>query len=214
MDKKTVRLIFENFQKNNPSPATELVHSSVFELLIGVILSAQATDVSVNKATALLFPVANTPQSILALGEAGLIPYIQTIGLYRAKAKHIIQACQRLIDVFNGEVPCSREDLESLAGVGRKTANVVLSSAFGQSTIAVDTHVFRVANRSGMAQGKTPLSIENQLVKKIPVEFLKNANHWLVLHGRYTCKARKPLCDSCFIRPYCALIHRLPSPLA
>lgn len=195
--------IFQRFQEDNPNPTTELVYNSNFELLIGVILSAQATDVSVNKATAKLFPVANTPEAILALGETGLKPYIRTIGLYNSKASNIIKTCKRLIENHNSQVPGERDALEALPGVGRKTANVVLNTAFGQPTVAIDTHIFRVANRIGLAQGETPLAVEKQLLKNIPKPFLHDANHWLVLHGRYVCMARKPRCEACLIKDLC-----------
>ena len=200
--------IFRRLRKANPQPRTELVHQSPFELLISVILSAQATDKSVNLATAQLFPRANTPQTILALGEAGLTPYIQRIGLYRTKAKNVIATCALLVEKFGGEVPQNREDLESLPGVGRKTANVILNTAFGQPTIAVDTHIFRVANRTGIAPGKTVRAVEDKLEKFVPVEFKQDAHHWLILHGRYVCKARKPDCPQCIIRDLCGYKHK------
>lgn len=203
MNRRKLRLIFLRFQTQNPHPKTELQYNSTFELLLAVMLSAQATDVSVNKATEHLFPVANTPEAILALGETGLKSYIKTIGLYNSKAHHIILTCERLIALHGGKVPNNREALEALPGVGRKTANVVLNTAFDQPTIAVDTHIFRVANRTGMAKGKTPLAVEQALEKKIEVPFLKNAHHWLVLHGRYVCVARKPHCANCIIRDLC-----------
>lgn len=203
MNQSSLRLIFQRFQTENPHPKTELQYNSTFELLIAVMLSAQATDVSVNKATQHLFAVANTPEAILALGEAKLKQYIKTIGLYNSKAHHIILSCERLIALHDGKVPENREALESLPGVGRKTANVILNTAFGQPTIAVDTHIFRVANRTGMAKGKTPLAVERALEKKIEEPFLKNAHHWLVLHGRYVCVARKPRCPDCIIRDLC-----------
>lgn len=208
MNKKNIREIFLRFQKANPAPTTELIYHSPFELLISVILSAQATDKSVNKATAILFPQANTPEKIFNLGESGLKEYIKTIGLYTSKAKNIIAACKLLITNFKSEVPHSREALESLPGVGRKTANVVLNTYFGEPTIAVDTHIFRVANRIGLAKGKTPLAVEQQLTKVIPDEFKKNAHHWLILHGRYTCIARKPKCPTCLIRDLCEYKHK------
>lgn len=186
-----------------PEPTTELEYVSPFELLIAVILSAQATDVSVNKATAKLYPVANTPESILSLGVEGLKPYIRTIGLFNSKAENIIKTCRILIDEHGGEVPRTREELERLPGVGRKTANVILNTAFGEPTIAVDTHIFRVSNRTGIAKGKTPLEVEKRLVRLTPEEFRKDAHHWLILHGRYVCKARKPLCGECPIVNYC-----------
>jgi len=186
-----------------PAPTTELEYDSPFELLIAVILSAQATDVSVNKATTKLYPVAHTPESIFALGVDGLKPYIRTIGLFNSKAENIIKTCRLLIDKHNSEVPRSREALEELPGVGRKTANVILNTAFGEPTIAVDTHIFRVSNRTGLAKGKTPLEVEKRLVRLTPEEFRKDAHHWLILHGRYVCKARKPLCPECPIIEWC-----------
>lgn len=195
--------IFRRLRKANPHPTTELAYLTPFELLISVILSAQATDKSVNLATAQLFPRANTPQKILALGETGLTPYIQRIGLYRTKARNVIATCALLVEKFGGEVPANREDLESLPGVGRKTANVVLNTAFGQPTIAVDTHIFRVANRTGIAPGKNVVEVENRLMKFVPGEFLHDAHHWLILHGRYVCKARRPDCPTCLIRDLC-----------
>jgi endonuclease-3 len=194
---------FRRLRSVNPEPRTELNYSSPFELLIAVILSAQATDVGVNKATARLFPVANTPREILDLGLDGLKDYIRTIGLYNAKAENIIKTCRILIDRHGGEVPRDRSALEALPGVGRKTANVVLNTAFGEPTMAVDTHIFRVANRTGLARGKTPLAVEKALIKAVPNEFLKDAHHWLILHGRYTCKARKPNCPECIVRDLC-----------
>lgn len=186
-----------------PKPRSELEYHSPFELLISVILSAQATDVSVNKVTAELYPVANTPQAMLDLGEARLKNYIKTIGLFNSKAKNIIATCKILVERHGGKVPKTREELEALPGVGRKTASVVLNSAFGEPTIAVDTHIFRVANRTGLAKGKTPLEVEKRLTKLTPEEFRKNAHHWLILHGRYTCKARKPACPTCVINDLC-----------
>ncbi|MCX7090171.1 MAG: endonuclease III [Legionellales bacterium] len=203
MNHANMRLIFERFQAQNPHPKTELQYHSTFELLIAVILSAQATDVSVNKATQHLFAVANTPEAILALGEAKLKIYIKTIGLFNSKARHIIQACEQLVSFHHSIVPSSREALEALPGVGRKTANVILNTAFGHPTIAVDTHIFRVANRTGMAHGTTPLAVERILEKKIDTNFLRHAHHWLVLHGRYVCAARKPHCQTCLIRDLC-----------
>ena len=194
---------FQRLQAVNPQPKTELEYESPFELLIAVILSAQATDVGVNKATARLFPVANTPRKILALGLDGLKQHIRTIGLYNAKAENIIRTCRILVDEHDGEVPRDRAALEALPGVGRKTANVVLNTAFGEPTIAVDTHIFRVANRTGLAPGKTPLAVEKKLLEVVPQEFLKDAHHWLILHGRYTCKARKPNCPECIVRDLC-----------
>ncbi len=195
--------IFRRLRDANPEPTTELNYSSPFELLIAVILSAQATDVGVNKATARLFPVANTPQAILDLGEDGLKEYIKTIGLYNSKAKNIIATCRILLEKHGGGVPDNRQDLEALPGVGRKTANVVLNTAFGQPTMAVDTHIFRVSNRTGIAKGKTVLEVEKKLLRLVPKEFLHDAHHWLILHGRYTCIARKPRCGSCLIEDLC-----------
>jgi endonuclease-3 len=199
----TCKTIFRRFQTANPHPTTELHYDSPFELLIAVILSAQATDKSVNKATTTLFACANTPTAILALGEAGLKQHIQTIGLYNSKAKHIIATCQRLLEHHQGQVPADRAALEALPGVGRKTANVVLNTAFGQPTMAVDTHIFRVANRTGLAPGKTVLAVEKGLLQAIPPDYLQDAHHWLILHGRYTCTARKPHCDDCLIADLC-----------
>jgi endonuclease-3 len=197
------REIFERLRAANPSPATELVYRTPFELLVSVVLSAQATDRSVNLATAKLFPRANTPARILALGEAGLEAYIRTIGLYRTKARNIVALCRILLEKHGGEVPREREALESLPGVGRKTANVILNTAFGEPAMAVDTHIFRVANRTGIAPGKNVLEVERRLLKVVPAEFLKDAHHWLILHGRYVCKARKPDCPACLIRDLC-----------
>ena len=195
--------IYGALRRRMPEPTTELDYRTPFELLIAVILSAQATDVSVNKATRKLYPVANTPASILALGVEGLKPYIRTIGLFNSKAENIIRTCRILVDEHDGEVPRTRAALEALPGVGRKTANVILNTAFGEPTIAVDTHIFRVANRTGLARGKTPLEVEKRLVRLTPEEFRKDAHHWLILHGRYTCKARKPLCGECPILEWC-----------
>lgn len=203
MQKNNIEKIFSTFQKNNSAPKTELIFNSHFELLIAVMLSAQATDVSVNKATKHLFPIANTPEKILALGLDELKRLIKTINLYPTKAKHIIKTCEILREKFNSQVPNNREDLESLPGVGRKTANVVLNTAFNIATIAVDTHIFRVANRTGLAKGKTPRIVENGLVKIIPKKYLKDAHHWLVLHGRYVCTARNPKCRECLIAKWC-----------
>ncbi len=208
MNREKRREIFARFRAANPHPTTELAYSSPFELLIAVILSAQATDRSVNKATERLFEVANTPQAMLELGEGGLKEYIKTIGLFNTKAKNIIKTCQILVEKYGGEVPRDREALESLPGVGRKTANVVLNTAFGEPTMAVDTHIFRVANRTGLAPGKTPLAVEKKLLKVIPEEFLQDAHHWLILHGRYTCTARKPRCGSCIIEDLCEYKHK------
>ena len=203
MNADTRREIFRRLAVAIPNPTTELAHSSTFELLIAVILSAQATDKGVNIATARLFPVANTPQKILDLGIEGLESYIKTIGLYRSKAKNVIATCRLLVDKFGGEVPDTREALESLPGVGRKTANVILNTAFGHPTIAVDTHIFRLGNRIGLAPGKTPLEVEQKLVKTTPKEYLQDAHHLLILHGRYVCVARKPKCRDCVIHDLC-----------
>jgi len=203
MNAEKRREIFRRLAEAIPNPTTELQHSSTFELLIAVILSAQATDKGVNIATAKLYPVANTPQAILALGVEGLEHYIKTIGLYRSKAKNVIATCRILIDQYGGEVPDNREALESLPGVGRKTANVILNTAFGHPTIAVDTHIFRLGNRIGLAPGKTPLEVEQKLVKTTPKEYLHDAHHLLILHGRYICVARKPKCSDCVINDLC-----------
>ena len=197
------RTLFERLRSANPHPTTELAYTTPFELLVSVVLSAQATDKSVNAATEKLYRQADTPAAILALGEAGLTGYIKTIGLYRSKAKHIIETCRLLIERHRGEVPQSREALEALPGVGRKTANVILNTAFGQPTIAVDTHIFRVANRTGLAPGEDVREVEDKLMRVVPGEFLKDAHHWLILHGRYVCKARKPDCPACVIRDVC-----------
>ena len=194
---------FRRLAEINPRPETELEYASPFELLVAVTLSAQATDIGVNKATRRLFPAANTPESILALGEDGLKDYITTIGLFNSKAKNIIAACRLLIERHDSQVPDNRADLEALPGVGRKTANVVLNTAFGQATMAVDTHIFRVSNRTGLAPGKTPLAVEKALLKRVPTDYLLDAHHWLILHGRYTCKARKPLCGQCPVLDLC-----------
>jgi len=204
--------IFETLREVNPTPETELEYSSPFELLIAVLLSAQATDVGVNKATRKLYPVAHTPQQILDLGEAGLIEYIKTIGLYKTKAKHVMETCRILVEQHGGKVPPVREALEALPGVGRKTANVVLNVAFGHPTIAVDTHIFRVANRTGLAPGKNPDAVEQKLLKVTPTEFMHDAHHWLILHGRYVCKARKPECWHCAIEPLCEFKPKTPAP--
>ncbi|MGI9247749.1 MAG: endonuclease III [Woeseiaceae bacterium] len=203
MNKEKRSAIYRTLRARMPAPDTELEYHNPFELLVAVILSAQATDVSVNKATAKLYPVARTPESILALGVDGLKPYIRTIGLFNSKADNIIKTCRILIEEHKSEVPRSRPELESLPGVGRKTANVVLNTAFGEPTIAVDTHIFRVANRTGIAKGKTPLEVEKRLVRLTPDEFKKDAHHWLILHGRYVCKARKPMCGECPIAEWC-----------
>ena len=204
--------LFARLAELNPRPTTELVYSTPFELLVAVILSAQATDVGVNKATKKLFPVANTPQAILELGEAGLKRYINSIGLFNAKAANIIATCRRLIEEHGGEVPRAREALEALPGVGRKTANVLLNTAFGEATIAVDTHIFRVANRTGLAPGKTVRAVEDKLMKAVPPEYRLDAHHWLILHGRYVCKARKPDCPQCVIRDLCRYRDKTPTP--
>jgi endonuclease-3 len=203
VNKQKRAAIFSKLRELDPHPETELNYNTPFQLLISVILSAQATDISVNKATDKLYPVANTPESIFALGVAGITPYIKTIGLYNSKAKNIIKTCEILIEDYGSEVPQTREALESLPGVGRKTANVVMNTAFGEPTIAVDTHIFRVANRTGIAPGKTPLEVEKRLLRSTPEEFKKDAHHWLILHGRYICKARKPLCSKCAIIDCC-----------
>ncbi len=203
MNREKRTAIYSTLRARMPAPTTELRYETPFELLIAVILSAQATDVGVNKATARLYSVANTPEAIHALGVDGLKPYIRTIGLYNAKAENIIRTCRILIDQHDSEVPRTREALEALPGVGRKTANVILNTAFGEPTIAVDTHIFRVANRTGLAKGKTPLEVEKRLVRLTPDEFRKDAHHWLILHGRYVCKARKPLCGECPIIEWC-----------
>jgi len=208
MNKAKRQEIFERLRAANPHPTTELNFSSPFELLIAVILSAQATDKGVNKATARLFPAANSPQAIHALGVEGLKEYIKTIGLFNSKAKNIIQTCEILIRRHGGQVPADRADLEALPGVGRKTANVVLNTAFGQATMAVDTHIFRVSNRTRIAPGKTVLEVEKRLLRLVPDEFLIDAHHWLILHGRYTCLARKPRCGSCLIEDLCEYGHK------
>jgi endonuclease-3 len=195
--------IFRRFRAANPHPTTELEYRTPFELLVAVVLSAQATDKSVNLATRKLFAVADTPEKMLALGEAGVAEIIKTIGLYRSKAKHLIGLCRQLLDKHGGQVPADREALEALPGVGRKTANVVLNTAFGQPTIAVDTHIFRVANRTGLARGRTVADVEKQLMKHVPAEFRHDAHHWLILHGRYVCQARKPRCGACIIADLC-----------
>ena len=200
--------IFTRLKKNNPKPTTELNYASPFELLIAVILSAQATDKSVNKATDKLFAAANTPEAILNLGEDGLKNYIKTIGLFNSKAKNIIKTCGLLIEKHHSHVPTNRIDLEALPGVGRKTANVILNTAFGEPTIAVDTHIFRVANRTKIAPGKTVVEVENKLLKVVPEVFKKDAHHWLILHGRYTCVARKPKCGACIIEDLCEYKHK------
>lgn len=203
MNAKDRERFFQRLSEINPHPKTELNYSTPFELLVAVTLSAQATDVGVNKATARLFPVANTPEAILALGEDGLKEYIKTIGLFNSKAKNVIAACQMLIERHGGEVPRTREALEALPGVGRKTANVVLNTAFGQPTMAVDTHIFRVSNRTKLAAGKTVLAVEKALLKRVPKQYLVDAHHWLILHGRYVCRARSPKCSECPVLDLC-----------
>jgi len=203
---------FATLQAANPEPRTELEYSTPFELLTAVLLSAQATDVGVNKATRRLFPVANTPQQILELGYDGLCEYIKTIGLYRSKARHLLETCRILIERHGGEVPRTREELEALPGVGRKTANVVLNVAFSEPTMAVDTHIFRVSNRTGLAPGKTPLQVELKLLRRVPPQYLVHAHHWLILHGRYVCLARKPQCWKCQVARYCDFKPKTPPP--
>ena len=200
----TIKKIFARFKKANPAPTTELVYHSNFELLISVLLSAQATDISVNKATKGLYAVANTPETVLALGLSGVKKHIKTIGLFNTKAANILKTCKILIEQFDSVIPNNRKDLESLPGVGRKTANVVLNTAFNELTMAVDTHIFRVGNRTKIAPGKTPLEVEKGLLKNIPKEYLQDAHHWLILHGRYTCTARNPKCDQCVIADLCS----------
>ena len=208
MKPRDIEPFFATLKAANPQPNTELEYTTVFELLCAVLLSAQATDVGVNKATRRLFPVANTPQAILGLGLEGLEGYIRTIGLYNAKAKNIIATCALLLERHDGEVPRTREELEALPGVGRKTANVVLNTVFGEPTIAVDTHIFRVCNRTGLAPGKTVRQVEDKLQKVVPEEYKPGAHHWLILHGRYVCIARKPKCPICPIRDLCAYKHK------
>ena len=203
MKKSAIAPFFTILREANPSPQTELEYTTVFELLAAVLLSAQATDVGVNKATRKLFPVANTPKAILDLGLGGLESYIKTIGLYRSKAKHLMETCRILVEHHDSQVPDTREALEALPGVGRKTANVVLNVAFGQPTMAVDTHIFRVSNRTGLAPGKTPLEVEKQLLKRVPAEFAVDSHHWLILLGRYVCQARKPKCWECLVTAQC-----------
>jgi len=198
-----IQRFFEYLREENPEPVTELNYTNEFELLASVMLSAQSTDIGVNKATAKLYPVANTPQMILDLGEAGLKSYIATLGLYNSKAKHLMATCAMLVERHNGQVPRTRKELEALPGVGRKTANVVLNVLFDEPTMAVDTHIFRVGNRTGIAPGKTPLDVEKGLLKRIPKEFMQHAHHWLILHGRYTCTARKPKCHACPVSAEC-----------
>jgi len=212
MKKQHIEPFFATLKAANPQPNTELEYTSVFELLSAVLLSAQATDVGVNKATRKLFAVANTPQQILDLGLDGLESYIQTIGLFHSKAKHLMQTCRILVEQHGGLVPRTREALEALPGVGRKTANVVLNVAFGEPTMAVDTHIFRVGNRTGLAPGKTPLAVELQLMKRIPDAYMVDAHHWLILHGRYVCQARKPLCWQCGVSEFCSFKPKTPKP--
>ncbi len=212
MTREQIHAFFATLQAANPHPETELAYSTPFELLTAVLLSAQATDVGVNKATAKLYPVANTPQAILDLGEDGLIEHIKTIGLYKSKARHLMETCRILVEQHGGEVPHSREALEALPGVGRKTANVVLNVAFGEPTMAVDTHIFRLGNRTGLAVGKTPLAVELKLLKRIPPEFMLHAHHWLILHGRYVCQARKPRCWECSVSEACRYKAKTPAP--
>lgn len=209
MNREKRTAIFSALRARMPAPTTELNYKTPFELLIAVILSAQATDISVNKATDKLYKVAATPEAILRLGVAGLKRYIRTIGLYNSKAENIIKTCRLLIDKHDGKVPRTREELEALPGVGRKTANVVLNTAFGEPTIAVDTHIFRVSNRTGLAKGKTPLEVEKRLTRLTPEEFRKDAHHWLILHGRYVCKARTPLCSECPIIEWCEFKNKV-----
>ena len=208
MDARQRRRIFERFRQANPKPTTELRYHTPFELLVAVILSAQATDQAVNKATAELFKAADTPQAVLKLGESGLKRYIKTIGLFNTKARNIMETCRILVERHGNEVPDNREALEALPGVGRKTANVILNTAFGQPTIAVDTHIFRVANRIGLAIGKTPLAVEMQLLESVPKAFRHDAHHWLILHGRYVCTARRPRCPQCLIHDLCEYPHK------
>jgi len=203
MNENDIERFFATLQAANPQPNTELEYKSVFELLVAVLLSAQATDVGVNKATRRLFAVANTPQQILDLGLEGLESHIKTIGLYRSKARHLLETCRMLLAQHAGQVPNQREALEALPGVGRKTANVVLNVAFGQPTMAVDTHIFRLGNRTGLAPGKTPLAVEQKLLERIPRHYLHHAHHWLILHGRYVCQARQPQCERCAVAAYC-----------
>jgi endonuclease III len=212
MKKEAIEPFFATLKAANPLPATELEFTTVFELLAAVLLSAQATDVGVNKATRRLFPVANTPQAILDLGVEGLESYIKTIGLYRMKARHLVEACRILVQQHDGKVPRTREELEKLPGVGRKTANVVLNVAFGQETMAVDTHIFRVSNRTGLAPGKNPYEVEMGLMKRVPKQYLADAHHWLILHGRYVCVARTPRCWECAVIRYCDYQPKTPPP--
>ena len=212
MQTALIEPFFAALQAANPHPQTELEYTTVFELLAAVLLSAQATDVGVNKATRKLFPVANTPQAILGLGLDGLEAYIKTIGLYKSKARHLMQTCRILVEQHGGVVPRTREALEALPGVGRKTANVVLNVAFGQPTMAVDTHIFRVSNRTGLAPGKNPLVVEQQLIKRVPAAYAVDSHHWLILLGRYVCQARKPRCWECLVAPYCDFTPKTQRP--
>ncbi|HRO79865.1 MAG TPA: endonuclease III [Alicycliphilus denitrificans] len=212
MKTEDIQPFFAALQAANPQPASELEYTSVFELLTAVLLSAQATDVGVNKATRRLFPVANTPQAILDLGLEGLEGYIRTIGLYRSKARHLMQTCRILVERHGGQVPRTREALEQLPGVGRKTANVVLNVAFGEATMAVDTHIFRVGNRTGLAPGRNPLEVEKRLLERVPQQYMVDAHHWLILLGRYVCQARKPRCWECVVAPYCDYQPKTPAP--
>lgn len=212
MTHQQCREIFERLRAANPQPTTELGYTTPFELLVAVILSAQATDKSVNKATASLFAVARNPEAMLELGEAGLKGHIRTIGLFNTKAKNILDTCRILLDKHGGQVPARREDLEQLPGVGRKTANVILNTAFGQPTMAVDTHIFRLANRTGLAPGPTPRAVEDGLVRVVPAEFLRDAHHWLILHGRYVCLARRPRCSACLIADLCNYPEKILEP--
>ena len=212
MNSAQIETFFATLEAANPNPVTELEYTSVFELLTAVLLSAQATDVGVNKATRKLFPIANTPQAILDLGLDGLESYIKTIGLYHSKAKHLLQTCRMLVNLHGGLVPRTREALEALPGVGRKTANVVLSVAFGDPTMAVDTHIFRVSNRTGLAPGRTPLDVERRLLKRVPDHYRVDAHHWLILHGRYVCQARKPQCWQCGVTSCCDFKEKTTAP--
>jgi endonuclease-3 len=212
MKRESIEPFFATLKAANPQPNTELEYTSVFELLAAVLLSAQATDVGVNKATRRLFVVAPTPQRMLALGLEGLESQIKTIGLYRSKARHLLETCKILVEAYGGEVPRTREALEALPGVGRKTANVVLNVGFGEPTMAVDTHIFRVSNRTGLAPGKNPLAVEMQLLKRVPAEYAVDSHHWLILHGRYVCQARKPQCWHCSVAAYCDFKPKTPKP--
>ncbi|RUP26195.1 MAG: endonuclease III [Curvibacter sp.] len=212
MKKSDIEPFFATLKAANPQPNTELEYTTVFELLAAVLLSAQATDVGVNKATRRLFPVAGTPQKILALGLEGLEQHIKTIGLYRSKARHLLETCRILVEQHGGQVPRTREALEALPGVGRKTANVVLNVAFGEPTMAVDTHIFRVSNRTGLAPGKNPLEVEKQLLKRVPAAYAVDSHHWLILHGRYVCQARKPQCWHCSVAAWCDFKPKTPKP--